>query len=123
MTDNVFVIVSGLPTSGKSTLSRRLADQLGWPRIDKDAIMEALFDSLGVGDHTWRHRLSRAGDDLLFTIAAQAKQAVLDNWWQPRHRTPTPTPAQFPPDRDLLRLRPGTRRRALPETGLPPRPP
>ncbi|CAL9478254.1 hypothetical protein SUDANB178_02947 [Streptomyces sp. enrichment culture] len=81
VTDNVFVIVSGLPASGKSTLSYRLADELGWPVIDKDAILETLFDSLGVGDHTWRHRLSRAGDDVLFTIAARATHAVLDNWW------------------------------------------
>ncbi|MFI9427398.1 AAA family ATPase [Streptomyces achromogenes] len=81
MTDNVLVIVSGLPASGKSTLAHRLADQLGWPVIDKDAILETLFDSLGVGDHAWRHRLSRAADGILLTIAAQAGHAVLDNWW------------------------------------------
>ncbi|WP_381553894.1 AAA family ATPase [Streptomyces eurythermus] len=81
MTDNVLVIVSGLPASGKSTLSYRLADQLGWPVIEKDAILETLFDSLGVGDHTWRRRLSRAGDDILLTIAARTGHAVLDNWW------------------------------------------
>ncbi|MFF5469090.1 AAA family ATPase [Streptomyces achromogenes] len=81
MTDNVYVIVSGLPASGKSTLAYRLADHLGWLVIEKDAILETLFDSLGVGDHTWRHRLSRAGDDILITIAARAEYAVLDNWW------------------------------------------
>jgi predicted kinase len=81
VTDNVFVIVSGLPASGKSILSYSLGDQLGWPVIDKDAILETLFDSLGVGDHAWRHRLSRASDEILFTLAAQAKHAVLDNWW------------------------------------------
>ncbi|MFI1337144.1 AAA family ATPase [Streptomyces sp. NPDC020845] len=81
MTDYVFVITSGLPASGKSTISHALGDCLGWPVIGKDAILESLFDSLGTGDPTWRHRLSRAGDDVLFTIAAQAKRAVLDNWW------------------------------------------
>ncbi|MBY8846678.1 hypothetical protein [Streptomyces sp. SP2-10] len=58
-----------------------MAAQLGLPVIDKDAILETLFDSLGVGDHAWRHGLSRASDEILFTLAAQAKCAVLDNWW------------------------------------------
>jgi predicted kinase len=81
MTDSAFVVVSGLPASGKSTVARRLAAELGWPVIDKDAILESLYDSLGVGDHAWRYRLSRASDDILFTLAAQARHAVLDNWW------------------------------------------
>ncbi|MCX5126856.1 ATP-binding protein [Streptomyces sp. NBC_00347] len=81
MIDNAFVVVSGLPASGKSTLARRLAAELGWSVIDKDAILESLYDSLGVGDHAWRYRLSRASDDILFTLAAQARHAVLDNWW------------------------------------------
>lgn len=81
MTNNAFVVVSGLPASGKSTLSRHLAAALGWSVIDKDAILESLYDSLGVGDHAWRYRLSRASDDILFTLAGHAKHAVLDNWW------------------------------------------
>ncbi|MFI8446583.1 AAA family ATPase [Streptomyces erythrochromogenes] len=81
MTDTDFVVVSGLPASGKSTVARRLAAELGWPVIDKDAILESLYDSLGVGDHAWRYRLSRPGDDILFTLAGHAKHAVLDNWW------------------------------------------
>lgn len=87
VTDNAFVIVSGLPASGKSTLSHSLGDHLGWPVIDKDTILESLFDSLGTGDHTWRHQLSRASDDILFTIAARTQHAVLDNWW---HHDTTP---------------------------------
>ncbi|MCX5157851.1 ATP-binding protein [Streptomyces sp. NBC_00264] len=76
-----FVVVSGLPGSGKSTLARSLARRLGLPVIDKDVILESLYDSLGVGDHAWRSRLSRASDDIMFALAADAGRAVLDNWW------------------------------------------
>ncbi|MER5204793.1 AAA family ATPase [Streptomyces sp. NPDC002825] len=87
MIDNAFVIVSGLPASGKSTLARGLAAELGLPVIDKDVILESLYDSLGVGDQSWRHRLSRASDDILFALAADAGRAVLVNWW---HRDTAP---------------------------------
>ncbi|MCX4869359.1 MULTISPECIES: ATP-binding protein [unclassified Streptomyces] len=76
-----FVVVSGLPGSGKSTLARSLARRLSLPVIDKDVILESLYDSLGVGDHPWRSRLSRASDDIMFALAADAGRAVLDNWW------------------------------------------
>ncbi|GAA1260789.1 AAA family ATPase [Kitasatospora nipponensis] len=81
MTDRAFVIISGLPASGKSTLARALAERMSLPLIDKDEILEALYESLGIGDHGWRHRLSRASDDVLFALAARAPGAVLDNWW------------------------------------------
>ncbi len=85
--DNAFVIVSGLPASGKSTLARGLAAELSLPVIDKDVILESLYDSLGIGDQAWRHRLSRASDDILFELAADAGRAVLVNWW---HRDTAP---------------------------------
>ncbi|MGW1777485.1 AAA family ATPase [Streptomyces sp. NPDC002104] len=81
MIDNSFVIVTGLPASGETTLARELAAHLELPLIDKDVILESLYDSLGVGDHSWRHRLSRAADDILLALAAEAGRAVLVNWW------------------------------------------
>jgi predicted kinase len=78
-----YVVVSGLPGSGKSTLARGLAARLGLAVIDKDVVLEALYDSLGVGPEPWRHRLSRAADDVLYAQAALAPGAVLDNWWHP----------------------------------------
>ncbi|MEE1838665.1 AAA family ATPase [Streptomyces sp. NPDC086796] len=81
MSSVAYVVISGLPGSGKSTLARSLAERLSLPLIDKDVILESLYDSLGVGDHAWRSRLSRASDDIMLALAADARRAVLDNWW------------------------------------------
>ena len=77
-----FVIMSGLPGSGKTTVGQRLAHALGLPMIDKDEILEALFDSLGVGDAEWRQRLSRSADEVLRRLAEQSAGAVLTSFWK-----------------------------------------
>lgn len=76
------MIVSGLPGSGKSTLARRLAPALGLPLLDKDDVLEALFDSLGVGDAAWRTRLSRSADEVLRRLVARMDGAVVASWWR-----------------------------------------
>ena len=40
----MLILMAGLPGTGKSTLSRALAEQLGGTVIDKDLIRAALFD-------------------------------------------------------------------------------
>jgi hypothetical protein len=88
-----FIVLSGLPASGKSSLARRLAPALGLPLLDKDDILEALFDSLGVGDGGWRTRLSRAADEVLRRMAFQTQGAVLVSWWRhPRAQGDSGTP-------------------------------
>jgi hypothetical protein len=77
-----FVIVSGLPASGKTTLAAKLAEALGLPLLDKDDILEALYDGLGVGDMAWRQRLSRASDEVLRVTAGRSAGAVLTSFWR-----------------------------------------
>ncbi len=72
-----YVIVSGLPASGKSTIGVRLARALGAPHLDKDDILDALFDSLGAGDGARRRELSRAADAVFIRLARSAPGAVL----------------------------------------------
>ena len=79
---NRFVIVTGLPASGKSTVGRSVAEALGLPLLDKDEILEALFEALGVGDAPWRTRLSRAADQVLQRLALQSNGAVIASWWR-----------------------------------------
>jgi predicted kinase len=76
-----FVVISGLPGSGKSTLGRRLAPLLDLPLIDKDEILDRLFESKGVGDAAWRRTLSRESDVIFQNEAKNSNGAILASFW------------------------------------------
>jgi predicted kinase len=76
----VYVLVSGLPGSGKTTLATALAGRLGVPLLGKDPIKEALWDALGPGDREWSSRLGGAAQELLLRVARDAPGAVLDTF-------------------------------------------
>jgi Shikimate kinase len=77
-----FVVISGLPGSGKTTLGRRLAPSLNLPLIDKDDILDRLFESKGVGNAAWRRSLSRESDVILQHEATNSNGAVLASFWR-----------------------------------------
>ena len=99
----LIVVISGMPASGKTSLARRLAPVIGLPIVDKDVILEILFDALGTGDAEWRQFLSRSSDNVLRRIAQAHSSVILTSFW--RHLksrecgspqadlTPAPTPA------------------------------
>jgi gluconate kinase len=77
-----FVVISGLPGSGKTTLGRRLAPVLDLPLIDKDDILDRLFESKGIGNIAWRRTLSRESDVILQHEATSSNGAVLASFWR-----------------------------------------
>ena len=77
----LLIVVSGLAASGKTTVGRALNERLSLPLLDKDDILESLFDSLGCDVREQRHRLSRASDEILYRLAQSSGSAVLVNWW------------------------------------------
>ncbi len=88
-----YVVVSGLPASGKSTVARVLASALCLDLLDKDDFLEALFETCEVGDVDWRRQLSVAADALFRQRAEMSKGAVLASWWlHPRSSTDSGTP-------------------------------
>jgi len=78
----LFVAISGLPGSGKTTLARRLAPALNLPLIDKDDILDRLFDLKGTGDARWRRKLSRESDEIFQQQATASRGAVLVSFWR-----------------------------------------
>ena len=78
----LFVVISGLPGSGKTSLGRRLAPALDLPLIDKDDILDRLFESKGVGDAAWRRALSRDSDAILQREAMSSNGAILASFWR-----------------------------------------
>jgi hypothetical protein len=79
--DRPFVVVSGLPGTGKTTIARMLASLLALKVFDKDEILERLFDARGIGDAEWRRQLSRESDKILETTASSSSGAILTSFW------------------------------------------
>src|SRR5207237_374292 len=86
------LLVTGAPASGKSTLGRRLAKDLGLPYITKDLFKETLFDTLGWGDRAWSRRAGLASTQLLCRTAAallEAGQSIaMESNFYPQWDTP-----------------------------------
>lgn len=95
-----FIVLSGLPASGKSTLGRTIAKALSLPMLDKDEILEALFESRGIGSADWRRQLSRIADQELIERATKLSAAVIASWW----RHPSSSVASGTPSDWLLSL-------------------
>lgn len=81
--NEIFVVVTGLPASGKSTVAKQLASSLGYPLLDKDDYLEILFQQRGVGDTEHRQALSREADQSFIKDALLLEQAVLVSHWKP----------------------------------------
>ncbi len=83
----VLLLVNGLPATGKTTLARTVAAELGWPVLHKDDVKEILFDTLGYSTRAESRRLGVATSALLFHMIdaqlAAGVDCVLENNFKP----------------------------------------
>ena len=83
----VAILVNGLPASGKTTLARALARDLGLPLFSKDVIKEAHADVLGTQRDGWPQRrwntaIGAAASETMWALLADAPAgAVLESCW------------------------------------------
>jgi hypothetical protein len=68
----LFVVVSGPPASGKSTVAPALARQLGLPLVAKDTIKDALVSVLPVPDVEASRQLGRGAVAAMLAVAAES---------------------------------------------------
>lgn len=69
------IIVNGPPASGKSTLGKEIAAELGIPLLSKDAIKEEMYDSLGKIERTISRHLGETSMRLMYTVAGKILDA------------------------------------------------
>ena len=66
------------------------------PLIDKDAILETMFDASGIGDSAWRAKLSRSANLIMQRKAQASSGAVIVSWWRhPASGADSGTPAEW----------------------------
>ena len=81
MPPGTFVVVSGPPASGKTTLAVQVAPALGLPLIAKDTIKQALMTVLPVPDVETSRTVGTASVAALLAVAGQTGGAVLESVW------------------------------------------
>jgi predicted kinase len=64
----VLIIVSGPPSSGKTTLAKSISQRFTLPLITKDSLKEILFDTVGWKDRQWSQKIGSASFSIMHYI-------------------------------------------------------
>jgi adenylate kinase family enzyme len=75
MKNNILIIISGPPCTGKTTLGKKIASEFHIPLIIKDDIKESLFDTLGIKDRECSKKLGVASYSILYNIVESILKA------------------------------------------------
>jgi hypothetical protein len=95
----LFVVVSGPPASGKSTVAPAIAVELGLPLLAKDTIKDALMSVMPVPDVEASRQLGRAAVAAMLAVAAEAPGgAVIEsNFYRSADTNTTSSPGRGAP--------------------------
>jgi predicted kinase len=92
MAKPVFIIVNGLPGTGKTTLAKRLATDISLPVFSRDGLYETLYDALEGQGYTDPSSVAPAMYTLLYyiagTILAAGQSLIIEGFFgRPQLRT------------------------------------
>ncbi len=69
------IILAGMPASGKSTVAGRLKKEFDLPVLEKDALKEEIFDTMGFDCYAMKRKTDHAANAVLLRCA----RALLEN--------------------------------------------
>lgn len=88
----LLILITGAPSTGKTTLGQRIGHELALPFFYKDGIKETLFDAVGWSDLAWSRKVGAASIALLFAIAeaqlAAGRAVIIESNFRPEFDTP-----------------------------------
>lgn len=77
------IVLTGMPATGKSTICKYLTESFGYPVVEKDAIKEQLFDTIGFQSYPEKRRLDHAANAIVLHMTEQLLRAgqsvIIDN--------------------------------------------
>ena len=77
------IIIAGMPASGKSTVSAKVSQAFGYPILEKDALKEAIFDTMGFSCYAEKRKTDHAANSVLLCVLEALLRAdqsvILDN--------------------------------------------
>lgn len=71
MSKNYIIVVTGPCGSGKTSIAKSIQKEFNYPLINKDAVKEMLYDTVGYTDREFSEKLGRASYSLLYYFAEQ----------------------------------------------------
>ena len=85
------IIINGPPGVGKTTLGKKIADELQLPFISKDNIKDLLFENLGWEDREWSKKLGGASFELMYhfieTLIIAQKSLIVETAFNTKFAT------------------------------------
>ena len=77
------IVLAGMPASGKSTVAKKLQGAFGFPILEKDALKEAIFDTIGFQNYAEKRKTDHAANAVLLRCAESllenGQSMILDN--------------------------------------------
>ena len=77
------IVLAGMPASGKSTVAKKLKEAFHLPVLEKDALKEAIFDTMGFSNYPEKRKTDLAANAVLLRCARammeNGQSMILDN--------------------------------------------